>query len=99
MLLEFRLNRFDRHEHRRESQVDHDSDPEVHHRHVELIRSTRSVTQRQNEASHQRNEIEPFENHSQDLTGIPKERLVSEVCRKNVEDQEEVTLIWLAKRS
>lgn len=40
-----RLNRLDDDEDSGEHQVDHDEDPEIHHRHVELVRSLRTIAE------------------------------------------------------
>lgn len=70
VLLKFLLDGLNSHEDSSECQVDHDSNPKVHHGHVKLVRSAWSVAQGQNEASYQGREIEPFENNTQYLTDI-----------------------------
>lgn len=89
---DFPLDGLDRHKHSRESQVNHDTNPEVHHRHVEFVGPTRPVTQSQDEAGHQSREIKPFENNTQDLTSRAEQVLVAKRCCENMENQEEITL-------
>lgn len=90
MFLDLLLDRSDGHEHRGERQVDHDSNPEVHHGHVKLVRTARSVTQGQDETSYQSREIEPFEYDTENFTSRTQEFFVTEISRKDMEDQEEV---------
>ena len=64
LLLDLLLDRSDRHENRGKRQVDHDSNPEVHHSHVKLVRTARSITQGKDETGYQSCEIEPFEHNT-----------------------------------
>lgn len=72
MVLDFLLDRFDRDKYSCEGQIYHDSNPEVHHGHVKLVGSAWSITQSEDEASHQIHEIKPFEDNTQNLTGRTK---------------------------
>ena len=92
MSLNFGLDGLHRDENRCEHEVDHYKTPEVYHGHVELVRSLRPITHRQDETGEERGKIEPLENDSEDLTrrtekvGIPKRR------RQYPENKEEITL-------
>lgn len=46
IFLHLSLDRLDRHEYRRKDEIYHDNHPEVHHGHVKLVRSLRSIAQR-----------------------------------------------------
>lgn len=95
VFLHLRLNRLYGHEYRCECQVYHDANPEIDHRHIELVRSTGSVTQRQNKASYQRREVEPLKYYAKHFTNCAQQVVIAQILCKDMENQEEIALCRL----
>ncbi len=75
-----------------EYQVNHDTGPEVDHGHVEFVAALRTVTEGEDEASYERGEVKPFEDHAEESASRGKEVFVAEGNSKDVEDEEEIAL-------
>lgn len=92
MSLNFGLNGLHRDKDRCEHEVDHYTTPKIYHRHVELVRSLRSITHCQDKTCEERSKIEPLEDDSKDFTRRTEKVGVSERGGQYPEDKEEVTL-------
>ena len=91
-VFELYLDRYHGDVNRRKDEVSHDDDPEVDHRHVELIGTLRAIAKGENEAGEEGCQIQPFENNAEYLSGFPKQIVVAERGRQDAEHQEEVAL-------
>lgn len=99
MSLNFGLNGFHCDKDRREHEVDHYTTPEIYHRHVELVRSLRSIAHCQDETCEECGKIKPLEDHSEDSTRRTEKVRVSERGCQYPEDKEKVTLVQYALAS
>jgi hypothetical protein len=93
------LNRPDCDKDRGKGKIDHDSNPEIHHRHIESIRALRPVGQGQNKTGDKRSQIEPLEYHSEDRARRSQQAGRAERSRQNMENEEEIPLWELISAS
>ena len=76
----------------------HNGDPEVYHRHVKLVRSLRSIAEREHEAGEEGGEVEPFEDDAENLASLAEEIGGAKGSGEDTEDEEEITLQELVRR-
>ena len=79
-------------EDRGEEEVGHEDRPEIDLRHVESVAALRAVAKGEDEAGHERGEVEPFEDDGEDEAGGAEEVFVRERDGEDAEDEEEVAL-------
>lgn len=92
MSLNFGLNGLHRDKDRCEHEVDHYTTPKIYHRHVELVRSLRSIAHCQDKTCEERSKIEPLEDNSKNSTRCAKKVRFSERGCQYPEDKEKITL-------